>query len=178
MIYRVKQVIWAITAKITTADKVFVDMYLTDHEQQLFYALKRYEQKHSIHVAQAMYQEWVAREDEAVVQTETVIRLGLLHDIGKSVYPMGVIGKTLMVLGDNITKGQLQKHTRCKMVKCYYQHPQLGYERLKPYLKDELFLQLILRHHDTVTAFKASEINEADKAVQLMALLQKWDNTF
>ncbi|MGL4738503.1 MAG: HD domain-containing protein [Cellulosilyticaceae bacterium] len=142
MLYRVKQFIWAITAKLTSEEKQFIVKYLGLEEQMLFGKLKVYEQKHSVVVAREL-----AKLYEGSKRTQ-MIRVGLLHDVGKSVYPIGPIRKSIMVLLHRFTKGSVQSYDQFKMVKCYYGHPEDGYRLLRemrPY--DDFFLALVRDHH-------------------------------
>ncbi|MGL4798484.1 MAG: HD domain-containing protein [Cellulosilyticaceae bacterium] len=163
MSYRVRQFMWAMTARITTEEERFVEQHLTPKEAELFWKLKVYEQKHSIKVAKALGEE---------IKTPQVrqewIRLGLLHDIGKLVYPIGPIRKSMMVLLHKYTKGKVQKLT-LPMVKCYYDHPKLGYELLqKEEGYEESFLKLIKNHHQTM----------GSRSQEPMKSLQKWDDAY
>ena len=140
MIYRVKQFISSMTAKITEEDRAFYKKYLTLKESVLFERLKVYDQKHSLHVAYLL--------KEKTDGNEEMIRLGLLHDIGKQVYPLNPFQKGIMVILDKMSKGSVKKYDQIKMIYSYYEHPMIGYEILKQeggY--EESFLQLIKSHH-------------------------------
>lgn len=140
MFYRIHQFLEAMTAQITQEDLTFYKKYLTLKETVLFEKLKVYDQKHSLRTAY-----WLK---EKTGGNKEMIRLGLLHDIGKLVYPLNPFKKAIMVLVDKGSKGRLKGHSKLRMVKGYYDHPQLGYELLKAeggY--EETFLQLIRMHH-------------------------------
>lgn len=140
MLYRIKQFIKGMTAQITEEDKAFYKKYLTLKETVLFERLKRYDQRHSLDVAYIL--------KDKTDMNEEMIRLGLLHDIGKQLYPLHPIKKGMMVLLDKMTKGNIKQYQNVNMVKSYYEHPQWGYELLKEeggY--EEAFLQLIKSHH-------------------------------
>lgn len=140
MLYRIKQFIKGMTAKITEEDKAFYKKYLTLKETVLFERLKRYDQKHSLAVA------YILKEKTDI--NEEMIRLGLLHDIGKQVYPLNLFKKGSMVILDKVTKGRIKRYQNIRMVESYYEHPQWGYELLKEeggY--EEAFLQIIKSHH-------------------------------
>ena len=51
MIKRIRQFWRAIKAKLTVEDKVFIDKYLNDEEQKLFFAMRVYDQRHVLNVA-------------------------------------------------------------------------------------------------------------------------------
>lgn len=141
MFYRVKQFIAAITARITKEDVDFVRTYLSQSERALFFRLKPYEQRHCIEVANKLKK--MAHNDREM------IRLGLLHDVGKTVYPLNPIEKSIIVVLDHVSKGKIKKYSKCKMVKCYYEHPQIGYHLMKKQGDyDEAFLNKIKKHHE------------------------------
>lgn len=148
MIYRIKQFIYALTAKMTKEDIAYVKCYLNKKEQELFFKLKVYEQSHCLKVAQSM-----AKQGEALNAEDKreLVRMGLLHDIGKIKYPLNLIEKSLIVILDKVTKGKIKNWHKLKMVKCYYHHAEAGYDLLSE-LDDykDTFLQAI-RYHHTVT---------------------------
>lgn len=158
MFYRVEQFIKAITAKITSEDIAFVKTYLNERESQLFFRLKPYEQRHCIDVA---------RKLEAITRGEAeMIRVGLLHDIGKLVYPLNPIEKSIMVLLDRLTHSKIKKYPQWKLVKCYYEHPRLGYDLLSQIGNYEAgFLEMIKAHHQAESGnTKLALLKEADNA--------------
>lgn len=156
MFYRVKQFLKAITARITPEDICFVNKYLSKKELGLFNRLKSYEQKHCIDVAMRL-------KEMSEGETE-MIRLGLLHDIGKIKYPLSPLEKSLIVILDKVSKGKIKSCKRSKMVKCYYEHPQIGYELLKETDQyEETFLETIRRHHDLeIEGVKLQLLQQAD----------------
>lgn len=143
MLYRVKQFISAIIAKISEEDEKLIETYLGSYELSLFRELKVYEQKHCIQVALGIMKDYPSDDKEEL------IRVALLHDIGKIKYPLNPIEKSIIVLLDKFTKGKIKKMKRLKVVKCYYEHPEIGYNMLNErggYTKE--FLELVRYHHD------------------------------
>lgn len=159
MLYRVKQFYRAITATISFEDKEWIENFLSLEEQKLFFSLRVYEQKHCLEVAKLL-DKWTEGKDE-------MIRLGLLHDIGKIKYPLNPIEKSIIVLLDKFTRGKVKKLEGIKMVKCYYEHPHIGCDllvRIQQY--DPSFLECINLHHD----YQNAELTED------LVLLVKADN--
>lgn len=152
MLYRIRQFIKAITASVSQEERKWVQKYLIPAEYQLFFKLKVYEQRHCIDVAKKLSVE--------TNENEEMIRLGLLHDIGKIKHPLNPFEKSLIVVLDKVTKGTVKKWTSLKMVKCYYNHAEIGYELLKQLGEyDESFLRRIRNHHYT---------DEGDKLLELL----------
>lgn len=159
MFYRVQQFIKAVTAQITKEDLSFVKQHLNQVEVALFLKLKPYEQRHCIDVAKKL--------DETSMGNLEMIKLGLLHDIGKLRYPLNPIEKSMIVVLDRLTGGNIKRYSRYKMIKCYYEHPQIGYEMLREIGNyDEVFLDLIKNHH------------QKDEKNPKLILLQEADNLF
>lgn len=142
MFYRIKQFVWAITAKINREEEEFINHYLSEKEKQLFFRLRVYEQKHSLRVAYELKK----RAEKG--QEIEYIRLGLLHDIGKSKYPLNPIEKSIIVVLDRLTKGKIKKMNHWKMVKCYYHHGTISDHLLRELGSyPPLFLEAIKDHH-------------------------------
>lgn len=144
MFYRIKQFFWALFAQVSHEEEAFIAHYLSEKEEQLFKELSVYEQKHSVRVAYEMEKE-AQRQGGKI---EEYIRVGLLHDIGKSKYPLNPIEKSIIVVLDGLTKGKIKKMNHLKMVKCYYHHGAISYELLKASGKySPLFLEAVKDHH-------------------------------
>ena len=160
MFYRVQQFIKAITASVSGDEKRWIKGYLTEKEQALFFKLKVYEQKHALCVAKLL-SEWTNESQE-------MIRLGLLHDIGKVLYPLNPIQKSIIVILHKVTFGKIKRFNQFKIVKCYYEHPILGSELLsRQGVYEKEFLECIKRHHELI---------DSDKISPNLSLLQKADN--
>lgn len=144
-LYRVKQFYWSLISKMDSKDKDFVENILNDNEKQLFNKLATYEQKHCINVAQDVLR--ICKEDE--ISNEVLIKVALLHDIGKVCKTLNPIEKSLMVMIDSISKGKLKRLNSLKSVDVYYNHAEKGYNILKDIGNyNERFLYLIKNHHN------------------------------
>lgn len=142
MFYRIKQFFLALTAKLDDQDRALIRRYLTDEEQKLFSQLRIYDQKHSINVARRII------NIEDMDHDEFLIRAGLLHDIGKSKYPLNPFEKGVIVILDKLSRGKIRRVRRLKIVKCYYEHAEIGYTLLRETgVYCDSFLTLIREHH-------------------------------
>lgn len=144
MNYRVKQFYLAMTAKVSEEERDFVRFYLSAQEQDLFEKLQVSEQKHCINVAMDIQEEIIAGDKNKAY----LIRLGLLHDIGKTYAGLNPIDKSIIVILDKLTNGKLKKYSKYKKINSYYNHGKIGSKILR-----ELggysgwFLEMIENHH-------------------------------
>lgn len=143
-LYRIKQFYWSLTSKLDLDDIEFINIYLNDKEKELFNKLSTYEQKHSVNVA------WdVMNECKNSEKKEYLVKVALLHDIGKTVKSLNPIEKSIVVLLDNISKGRIKNYTNFKIIDIYYNHADKGYKILKEIGNyDDRFLYLIKNHHN------------------------------
>lgn len=93
--YRLKQLFFALFAKMRDQDRTFARQYLDIKEAALFFTLPEFEQKHAVVVAEKMtgFAKGMHTIDE-----RKLIRLGLLHDIGKAVVRLSIFDKGLLVI--------------------------------------------------------------------------------
>lgn len=162
--YRLKQFLWAVTAKVNKSDENFIQENLNDTEKNLFYRLSKSDQKHCLRVAYKVKE--LCKESN--LSDKILVKAALLHDIGKGQCSLGVIDKSLLVIADKILKGNLKKFKNIKKVNAYYNHAESGYEILKKYGYDEKFLNLIRNHH-----MRQDNLNVIDKE---LSILIKSDN--
>ncbi|GLC30486.1 HDIG domain-containing metalloprotein [Clostridium omnivorum] len=144
-LYRVKQFFWAITAKMSLEDINFIKSYLNSSEVELFNTLTGYEQKHSVNVAMDVKETCRAKN----MNSYNMIRVALLHDIGKTQARLNPIEKSIFVIINKLSKGRLKNIKTLKKVEKYYNHGEIGYRILKECGKyDDRFLYLIENHHN------------------------------
>jgi putative nucleotidyltransferase with HDIG domain len=145
-LYRVKQFYWSMTSKLDLMDIELINKFLNTEEKELFNSISTYEQKHSVKVAMDVIKLCEANN----IKNDNLIKVALLHDIGKSYKKLNPVEKSLVVMLDNISKGKLKKFKNLKQVDVYYNHADKGYNILKNKGKyDERFLYLIKNHHNT-----------------------------
>jgi uncharacterized domain HDIG len=150
-IYRVKQFFWSVFSKISDDDIVYVKSLLNYKEYDLFKRLAVSEQKHSIRVSQCIKNSVEGHKNEdiyKVVNFPELMKLALLHDIGKIEKHLNVIDKSILVILNRLLKGKLKELNRFKKIDVYYNHGRIGAEMLKHYGYSERFLYLIRNHHE------------------------------
>lgn len=142
-LYRIKQFFKGIMSRITREDIEYINKYLNHEEISLFNRLSKSEKKHCINVARAVEK----RCRNKNIDKEFMIKLGLLHDIGKIYIRLTLIDKSILVLLDAITKGKIRKYTKIKKIDMYYNHGEWGYKLLKERDYNNKFLYLVRNHH-------------------------------
>ncbi|MGH4117202.1 HDIG domain-containing metalloprotein [Clostridium sp.] len=143
-LYRVKQFYLSMISKINDEDINFLKIYLESYELQLFHQLPTYEQKHCINVARDVK----TTSNQRHLESKTLIKVALLHDIGKIYNSMNPINKSIMVIMNNITNGKIRAYKKNRNVNIYYNHGDIGYNLLKKYGYDDRFLFLVKNHHN------------------------------
>ena len=146
MFYRVKQFWWNITDKMNNDDISFVNNHLNEEEKRLFYSLSNSEQNHSVKVCYNALNK-LSRYD--MLDENSMIKIALLHDIGKSYKHINVIEKSIFVILNKMFPRLLKKFINIKSVKVYYEHGEIGYNLLKDKEYNEEILDAIRFHHSS-----------------------------
>ena len=146
MFYRVKQFWWNITDKMNNDDISFVNNHLNEVEKRLFYSLSNSEQKHSVKVCYNALNK-LSRYD--MLDENSMIKIALLHDIGKSYKHINVIEKSIFVILNKMFPRLLKMFINIKSVKVYYEHGEIGYNLLKDKEYNEEILDAIRFHHSS-----------------------------
>lgn len=95
LLYRFKQFWFAVAAGMTDEDRNFARQYLNLKEAALFFSLPAFEQKHAVVVARKMREEGKGVRG---VEERKLIRLGLLHDVGKAAERLSIVDKSVLVI--------------------------------------------------------------------------------
>lgn len=144
---RIKQFIKCITAKVNENDMDFISNYLSEDQKGLLLGLQECDIKHSVNVARDIYnnRESISKE----VDVDELIKIALLHDIGKAYEPLNPIRKSILVLLDHFSKGNLKRfENKYRGVYIYYNHAEKSYEKLKNHEYSEGFLEAVRYHHN------------------------------
>ena len=147
---RVKQFYTNVTDKMTESDYEYVKNILEDDELKLFKKLLRSEQKHSVRIAkdiESIIDNKQTTDEEILNNKELLIKAALLHDVGKSIKKINVIDKSIIVILNKLTKGNLKNLKISKKVQCYYNHSRYSYDMLKNINNEGDFLKIIKEHH-------------------------------
>lgn len=145
MNYRVKQFIWAITSPIKKIDKEILNKYLNSEEKELFNKLSHSDKHHSIRVCKGALE---LANKNTEIDINRLAKVALLHDVGKAIYPLNAVEKSILVILHKISKGKLKNYTKYKKVDAYYNHPKKGVKILsKNGEYDYEFLEVVEKHH-------------------------------
>ena len=153
MFKRIKQFYINLTDKMTIDDYEYVKSKLTKKEYDLFIKLLKSEQKHSVRNAKDIERKFKNNEINNIRildNKDILIKASLLHDIGKIKNKVNIVNKSIIVILNRLTKGNLKKLNN-KKVQCYYNHPEYSYEILKDINKDEVLLNIIKNHHKSTS---------------------------
>lgn len=92
---RVLQFFHALTARLYKCDHEFVCCFLNEAERTLFYAMDVIDQRHAVHTAYMALELARARAD---IDKNLLVRIALLHDIGRVKGDLGLLDKVISVL--------------------------------------------------------------------------------
>ncbi|MFC1496387.1 HDIG domain-containing metalloprotein [Candidatus Margulisiibacteriota bacterium] len=151
---RFRQFLFAMSAAMNEVDWHFVNRFLNPEELVCFKLLPEFEQKHSVIVAQKM--EELAQGKKELDQRKAA-RIGLLHDIGKSVLHLSVMEKSVLTvirfilrpLYNLLAKSGDKPQSKLIYRKFYYHkhHPAVGAEILENIKVDQEIVNCT-RFHD------------------------------
>ena len=95
IIHRFKQFYAAMFSKYTKVDKAYAQTYLNIEEMSLFNQLPDFEKKHSVVVGRKML---AASRLYPELDPRKLVKLGLLHDIGKVAEHNSIVTKSILVI--------------------------------------------------------------------------------
>lgn len=148
MLYRVKQFYWDISCRFKDPDYEFISKYLTLEELELFKKLSISEQFHCIRVANTAIIEGknIYKLDKDDINK--LIKICLLHDIGKIQCRVNVFEKSIFVICNKLLKNKLILFSnKSKKINTYYYHPERGADILSEIGYDDDILYVIRNHH-------------------------------
>lgn len=156
MLKRVKQVVAAVTAEITTADQLFVSQYLNTKEQTLFWGMNLPDQRHVLNVA---YTALKLAEKQKDIDKNLLVLCALLHDVGKVKGDVSTMDKIMTVIGHKISPGWAKKWGRLgrgnkyKNLRhafyIYFHHAQRSATMLQRIGTNPQVVEIVAKHHKT-----------------------------
>ncbi|WP_378954092.1 HD domain-containing protein [Pelosinus sp. sgz500959] len=156
MVKRVKQVIAALTAKITHDDRLFVNRYLTSSEQILFWGMNLPDQRHVLNVAYTALRLAKAHKN---IDINLLVRCALLHDVGKIKGDVSTMDKIITVIGHRFAPrwskkwGRLGRGNRLMNIRhafyIYFYHAHRSSTMLKAIGASPKVIELVAKHHET-----------------------------
>ena len=148
ILYRLKQFYSGMFARYTKADEIFARGYLNIQEMSLFHQLHGFEKKHSVIVGRKMLE---AAHRYPQLDQRKLVRLGLLHDIGKVLERNSILTKSILVIVRFFLPGL--------------------YDHLADRGKDHLFFRrfYIHKHHGREGANLLEKIGESAEVLSIIA---------
>lgn len=143
-LYRIKQFFSYLNAKMTKNDIEYIELNLNSNEIMLFKKLNIYEQKHCINVARDVE---IICDNKKIVD-HNLVKVALLHDIGKIKGKINIIDKCILVILDYLSKGSISKFSKIKKINFFYNHGKIGADILKKLGYNKRFLYLVENHHN------------------------------
>ena len=145
-INRIKQFYLFATDKVKKEDIDFTKKYLDKNEINIFNSLSNADKKHSIRVAYDVFK-ICRKENKDLDITHRLVKVALLHDVGKGLCKLNIIDRSLLVILDSLSNGKIKKFSNIKKIDIYYNHAEKAYNIFKNNGYDDNFLNLIKNHH-------------------------------
>lgn len=137
-------------SRYTKADHNYARSYLNIQEMALFNQLPGFEKKHSVLVAKKLMGK---AHDNPKLDERTLVKLGLLHDIGKVVEHNSIITKSVLVIIRyffpnyyNNLADQGKNNPRFRRYYIHKHHGAVGAELLAKIGESDDILSIISRH--------------------------------
>lgn len=145
--YRFKQFICYLLSWFERIDEEFLNYYLDNEERNIFNKLLKTERQHSIRVAKKSLEVMKVFKIENFEEFE-VVKMCLLHDVGKMYSKINLFLKPVMVLIRNNKKfRKLVFFLNKKKVYNYYKHSKYSFDVLKTLNFSLEVLNSIKYHH-------------------------------
>ena len=146
---RIKQFFRDLTAPARPVEDGFLGEMLEAAETELIHRLRRAELLHAIAVARYVRDNLPPGLDPG--EERAIVRAALLHDIGKTVHPVNVLQKSLVVLLPGRFREDPRLIDRWKPLAIYHHHPEYGRDIVlstQSFAQHPWLVELIRCHHD------------------------------
>ena len=161
MIQRIRQFCRAATASLDQADRNFISINLNEAQQQLFFAMNVFDQRHVLNTAYTA--QHICDAEHIALDKSLLIRACLLHDIARTGEDICIWDKVANVLLAHFAPQKAKAIARAAVslkdrhrnflerrwyaVYIYYHHAQLGAAKLRSLGMDDI-AAVIEHHHD------------------------------
>lgn len=170
ILYRFKQFYFGMFSVYSAADAAFADNYLNAQELALFNQLPNFEKKHAVVVGRKML---AMATHNPELDEKKLVKLGLLHDIGKIAEKNSVISKSVLVVVRFFLPGLYNWLAERRKGRFYIHkhHGEVGAELLRKIGVSAEYLSIIKKHDPRVEPFGPDDPIE-------LKILQDADSTY
>ncbi|GMA97903.1 HD domain-containing protein [Pelosinus sp. IPA-1] len=156
MFNRLKQVIAALTAKITQEDRNFVSFYLSSPAEGLFWNMNVPDQRHALNVA---YTALDLAKSHPKIDAILLVKCALLHDVGKIKNDVSTFDKIITVIGHRLAPswakkwGRLGRGNKLSNLRhafyVYFHHAERSAAMLRDIGECPQIIEIVRIHHKT-----------------------------
>jgi putative nucleotidyltransferase with HDIG domain len=174
LIKRTRQFFRAVFSTMEDTDHAFVQQILSNTEKQLFYSMNNAVQKHCVNVARIAQD---LLKDRPEINHNLVLRVALLHDLGKSADNIALMDRVLYVLACKLTPSLVYKLAKpgvsgiCANLRnsffVHVNHEEFGATIAQKACLDDNFIYLVRNHHNQTEAAISPELAVLLKADEL-----------
>jgi hypothetical protein len=159
--YRFRQLIAALTARVSEADRAEADVHLSPAARRLFRGMPRDGQAHALRVLRDL--------KRAGHTHPSLLAAALLHDAGKSAARITPLTRSLFVVFERVAPGRLARLEAIGWRRSFAalrDHARVGAEWARASGCDTLTVSLIARHQDRIDGAASSEEDRLLRALQ------------
>ncbi|MDD5594007.1 MAG: HD domain-containing protein [Candidatus Margulisbacteria bacterium] len=175
LVYRLKQFYFSMFSVYDRSDEAFARSYLNNEETALFNQLPRFEKKHAVVVARKMLELALYNPE---LDPQKLVKLGLLHDIGKLAERNSILTKSILVIIRFLSPGLYDwladRGRTGRLFRRFYVHKHhgaIGADMLAKIGVSGEFLSIIKKHDPLVEPFGPDDPIE-------LKILQQADSTY
>ncbi|HWR07706.1 HDIG domain-containing metalloprotein [Sporomusa sp.] len=162
---RVKQLVAALSARITKQDREFIARHLDVAQAVLFWQMNLPDQRHALNVA---YTASELSAGDGTINQELLLQCALLHDVGKVQGDVSTFDKIFTVIIDKCAAdwarrwGRLGRGSKVANLRhavyIYYHHAARGAAMLQAIGASPQMVDIVARHHEAPAAGEQPEL--------------------